>query len=299
VGGCGGLTRHTLTGKWLDEGSSARYPYDMADPIPSFDSPPINEVVMGLQYHPIRQFNVQQCLDYWLRIRDRYPKIEDQAPLLHVKEAQTPFAMGADVDEHIVKLSKLSPRYWLIDKSGNELIQVQQDRFLRNWRQIQGDENYPRFDPLFEHFWREWQIFREFVRGGKLGEIKVDQCELSYINHIVPDQEWSGFSGLPDVFSVLQHQERKAFLPAPELFNWQSRYALPDSIGRLHVEVGPTFRARDLKLVISFTLTARGEASETSDDKLKAWFCSAHEWIVRGFEELTTSTMHKVWRKVT
>src|SRR5438477_59639 len=116
----------------------------MPEPIPSFDRPPINEVVMGLQFHPIKQLKVQQFLDYWSRVRDRYPSIEDQVPLPHQKES----SIKPDADERILQLgNKLpAPRYWLLDKSGNELIQVQQDRFLRNWRQIRGDEVYPRFD---------------------------------------------------------------------------------------------------------------------------------------------------------
>jgi uncharacterized protein (TIGR04255 family) len=270
------------------------YGYDMPDPIPSFDCPPINEVVIGLQFHPIKNFNVQFFSNYWSRVRDRYPTIDDQAPVAHAKDSP----IRPQPDEHLLQVpSKMPVRYWLIDNSGNELIQVQPDRFLRNWRQVRGDEIYPRFGPLFDSFWREWVEFRKFVREEKRAELQLDQCELSYINHIEPDQKWEGFSGLPDVFSVLRKKEKPAFLPAPELFNWQSRYPLPDGTGGLNVEVAPAFRGKDMKLIVSFTLTARGMSNDASDDKVKAWFTAAHEWIVRGFDELTTPAMHKIWKK--
>jgi uncharacterized protein (TIGR04255 family) len=266
----------------------------MHDPIPSFDRPPINEVAIGLQFQPIKSFNVQYLLGYWSRIRDRYPMVDDQPPLPHAKDSP----IKPQADEHLVQIgNKMPTRYWLLDKSGNELIQVQPDRFLRNWRQITGDEVYPRFGPLIDSFWREWGEFRKFVQDEKLGAIQLDQCELSYVNQIEPSQKWDGFSGLSDVFSVLRQKDNAAFLPAPELFNWQSRYVLPSGIGRLNVEVAPVFRGRDMKLIVNFTLTARGMPVDASEDRVKGWFHTAHEWIVRGFDELTTPAMHTIWSK--
>jgi uncharacterized protein (TIGR04255 family) len=52
-----------------------------------------------------------------------------------------------------------------------------------------------------------------------------------------------------------------------------------------------------LRLVINFTLSARGKPLSTSDEHLKEWFQVAHEWIVRGFDTLTTPEMHTIWGK--
>ena len=93
---------------------------------------------------------------------------------------------------------------------------------------------------------------------------------------------------LAKVFSVLRPAESAGFLPPPELLGWQAKYKLPDGRGRLHVEMNPGFRGRDLKFVLSLTLTARGAPTGTSEESLVAWFNTAHEWVVRAFYELTS-----------
>ena len=269
----------------------------MPEKLPEYEFPPVNEVVFGLQFQPVKSLRIQHFMEYWSLIRDRYPNIEEQLPLQHLKEK--PIEPEEDGPTAAVfQLKTPAPRYWFINPSGNELVQVQKDRFLRNWRQINGNEPYPRFDQLSKLFWQEWDVFSRFVKNN--GQIHVDQCELSYINHIdsvVPDDKWDGFGNLPNVFALLQPKAKKTFLPAPEIFSFASRYPLPDVRGRLHVEMTPAFRGRDFKMIVQFTLSARGMSTGESEKEIKAWFDNAHEWIVRGFDELTTQKMHELWNK--
>jgi uncharacterized protein (TIGR04255 family) len=187
-------------------------------------------------------------------------------------------------------------RYWFLDASGNQLIQVQVDRFMRNWRLLDGTESYPRFDALFAIFWREWQDFQAFLGEEEIGRAKVDQCDLTYVNYLAIDEINGGFSGMPSAFTVFQ-KHATGFLPPPEIMKWESSYSLPEGRGRLHVAAIPNLRQRDLRLVINFTLSARGKPLSTSDEHLKEWFQVAHEWIVRGFDTLTTPEMHTIWGK--
>jgi uncharacterized protein (TIGR04255 family) len=50
-----------------------------------------------------------------------------------------------------------------------------------------------------------------------------------------------------------------------------------------------------MKIVLQFTLTARGAPQGGSDEQILAWFDMAHEWVVRAFRELTTPRMHELW----
>ena len=188
------------------------------------------------------------------------------------------------------------PRSWFKTSAGNELIQVQSDRFLRNWRQTTEIKTYPRFPYLIERFDESWSEFKAFLANEGLGEPNMNQCELSYINYLEPGQGWLDYSELPKVFKILKELP-KGFLPSPELFGWESRYKLPEGNGRLHIVAQPALRARDLKLVLSLNLTARGFPGTSSEAGVLAWFGLAHEWIVRGFEELTHGTMHDFWEK--
>ena len=262
--------------------------------LPTFECPPLDEMVAGVQFESFKQFGLQHLFRYFSQIREKYPKIEDQIPLPHVSESQ---AIRQGQPFFGVQNKLPLPRCWFLTESGHELIQVQHDRFLRNWRMMQGDRPYPHFDSLFDVFYQEWSGFQAFLQEEKLGRPKVDQCELVYINAIEIDRIQHGFGGLANVFSLLQKSGENGFLPEPELLNWGAKYHLPNGGGRLHVDATPTFRARDFKLILNFTLTARGNPKSTSDGDVKTWFHLAHEWIVRAFDELTTPEMHKIWRK--
>jgi uncharacterized protein (TIGR04255 family) len=268
----------------------------MPEKLPTFDAHPLDETVMGVQFEPLKAFGLQHLLLYWLRIRARYPQIDSQAPLPHLVEQ--PGLKPQEPAVTVEAADKLPPpRCWYLDPSGNELIQVQPDKFLRNWRLRQGNERYPRFQHLFNLFWEEWEGFQAFLRDEKLGQPKINQCELTYVNYIDLDQVDGGLSGLENAFSILCKPKQPGTLPPPELFSWRSVYPLGNGIGRLHVMATPNFRARDFKLVVNFTLTARGVPAEPSDSQVRSWFESAHEWVVRAFAELTTPEMHQIWKR--
>ena len=102
--------------------------------LPEYGNPPVDEVALGVLFVPLPDFKVPHFGVYWDHIRDRYPKCENQPALTPQIESTAPFAnvmafMSMD-------LSML--RCWFIDNSGNQLIQVQPDRFIRNWRQVEG-----------------------------------------------------------------------------------------------------------------------------------------------------------------
>ena len=89
--------------------------------------------------------------------------------------------------------------------------------------------------------------------------------------------------------------ELRPILPAPEMFNWEAGYTIPDGRGRLHIEVNPVFRARDLKITLQFQLVARGAPVSKAEKDVFTWFDLGHEWIARAFDELTTEKMHMLW----
>jgi uncharacterized protein (TIGR04255 family) len=188
------------------------------------------------------------------------------------------------------------PRCWFISADKTQVIQVQPERFLRNWRRVEGGEVYPRFRGLARAFRQDWERFSSFVNEENLGPLNVNQCELSYINMIEREAGWNELGKLDEVFpGLLRPRNPHGFLPTPESLSWQARYKFPDGRGRLHVVLEPVFRGRDLKLVVSLNLTARGAPAGGSVEQIFAWFDLAHEWIVRGFAELTGPKAHALW----
>lgn len=66
-------------------------------------------------------------------------------------------------------------------------------------------------------------------------------------------------------------------------------------VGRLHVELRPGTRKSDDAKLFVLTLTARGEPPSPDAAGLLAFHDLGHEWIVRGFTDLTTERMHEEW----
>lgn len=268
----------------------------MTPPLPEFECPPVDEMAMGVQFDPLPNLNAAHLGLFWSRIREEYPHTEDQAPLVPSIEPSEIQPSAPTVSVTALTVPRL-PRCWFVSEDKTQLIQVQRDRFLRNWRQVKGDEPYPRFGRLSRDFLRAWEEFLFFAGDQGLGSVKVNQCELAYINNIEKGVGWSELGELHGVFPFLRPREQGSFLPSAETLNWQARYRLPEGRGRLHVEISPIFRGRDMKLILSFALTARGAPAGDSSEQIAAWFELSHEWIVRAFAELTSSTVHERWRK--
>jgi hypothetical protein len=94
---------------------------------------------------------------------------------------------------------------------------------------------------------------------------------------------------------MLNEQEHRTFLPAPETVSVSARYLMPERRGRLHVTSQPAIRRVDSHQVMQLTLTARGKPESSRVPDIVAWFDQGHEWIVNGFVDLTTPTMHEIW----
>jgi uncharacterized protein (TIGR04255 family) len=279
-------------------GTSVQQTANMTPPLPDFERPPLNEVALSIQFEPLSGFGLPHFGLFWSRVRDRYPRNEDKTPLAHIVEASAPKPQKG-LSAITVQEEFPPPRCWLLDQSGNSLIQLQRDRFVRNWRQIDGSEVYPRYSTLSKLFFQEWEHFVAFACSESLGHPKINQCEVTYVYHLEPGIGWRDFSNLDGLFSFVVPRKIDSILDGPDLFGWNARYKLPGGYGAGHVKVDTVFRGRDLKLILAMNLVARGAPTGTTETDVSAWFNVAHEWIVRTFDELTNDSMHKVWGKKT
>ncbi len=265
--------------------------------LPDFAHPPVDEVAISLQFPPIPGFSVPHFGLFWRLIRSDYPKFNVQQPITNVMEHFGPGApIGRQLGLAFLELPEI--RCWYLDETGNRLVQVQCDRFVHNWRKITGTETYPRYPDLRSRLEKEWNRFCEFIRDEKLEAPKINQCEVLYVNHIEYEKGWSGYGELDRVIAALATPKAKnRFLPAPERISMSVVYPLEENAGRLYVSFNPVVRARDGKEVLQMTLTARGAPKSGSVDDAFAWLDIGRKWVVRGFADFTTDTMHSVWGK--
>lgn len=263
--------------------------------LPKFGSPPVIEVVCGLQFSPLTSMLTGHIGALWDRYKPDYSELKEAAPLPHVVEQSV-----AQQDHIKVSVSETPdlPRTWFVHKDGTGVLQVQRDRFLHNWRKVNPSDEYPSHVEVIRRFREHLNTFRGFLDELSLGPLSPDQLELTYINHIPIGTGWNSYGDigvvLPD-FAWRPSNDR--FLPAFGVFNWRTSFPFPNQTGWLHVNAKPATRKSDNHPILYLELSARGMATKTGDEAMLEWFEIAHEWIVRGFTDLTGQEMHKVWNR--
>ena len=88
------------------------------------------------------------------------------------------------------------------------------------------------------------------------------------------------------------------FLPVPRTVSWQTQFDLPDGAGSLSVSLNQATRIAGGMPLLRLDFVANGDAKAETIEALAPWFELAHEWIVRGFADLTSPTAQdRLWGK--
>ena len=139
----------------------------------------------------------------WNKFEDAFPHTEERPPLeSEVEQFAGTHPQRVKISMEIGERPPL-PRLWFRNAIGDELIQVQPSRFIKNWRKAEGSEEYPRYDrvikPAFE---RDFALFKAFTEDQGLAPLIVNQCEVTYVNHIVCGEGWETMGDVEKVFSM-------------------------------------------------------------------------------------------------
>jgi uncharacterized protein (TIGR04255 family) len=266
---------------------------------PDFSNPPVVEVALSVSFEPLNGYTSAHTGLYWNRVRDQFERAEEHPPykIPLENEVAEPTARGMNVEV----LKHLEPRIWLVNSDETELIQIQKDGFFRNWRK-RSEEPYPRYKNLRQRFEREFTDFAAFVNEIGLGRLKTLQCEVTYVNQILAGEGWQRLGEIHKVLASCSELSRADFLPDPEQASWTAKFAIRDGtdrfLGRLIVAAAPAFRRIDGHGLIQLTLTARGQRIGAGVEGVLGFFDIGHDWIVRGFADLTTPGMHDVWGRI-
>lgn len=256
-----------------------------AKQFPNYKTPPVTEVVCSLAFEPLERLSGPYFGEYWRLVKDRFPVVEEKSPLASVDDA------GESLDPDLSKLF-YKPRIWFISKSDASLIQAQHNRFVFNWRKRDEATGYPRFSAVFGSFVSELEIFQAFLKKEELGQITPKQFELTYVNQIPSGKSWEDLGDLSRVFKAFDGSIASGkFLPAPMGLAFNLNYQLPEKSGRLFVKVESAVRNSDRLPVLQVTMLARGIGSKGPLRTVEGWFELAHEWIVRGFDDLTSESI--------
>jgi uncharacterized protein (TIGR04255 family) len=255
--------------------------------LPTYRKPPVNEVVCGLLFHPLDKLFIPHVGLLWDKFRQNYPRIQTVQPIATSK--------GEIIVDSATNLPL--PRLWFINQRDDQLVQFQFDRFYFNWRRREGV--YPRYQHVFNQFENALNTFQGFLSEFNLGDLKIIEFELSYINHIPKGQGWNRLEEIDNIFLDFNWKKTPGrFLPNPVNIAWQADFPMPEEKGFLTVTLKKGVQTVDKTDLLVLELKARGPAKSNNREDLRDWFNSAHEMIVVGFSDLTSLDIQKVlWEK--
>lgn len=249
--------------------------------LPEYENPPVVEVAIGVYFKPLG-LTTAHFGGFWAVHREQYPRVEDQAPILEAAQSG------------ILELPPLR-RVMLHHSSDAFLMQLQGDLFVFNWRKTSEESIYVRFSEIKKRFGAMWASFCDFVAREQLGPIQPHRYEVAYVNHIVG--EMGSFpSQLEKYTSLIQLRPASSsnFLPAPFALAADLQFNIPEQRGTLRISFKHGARPADQKDVLQMDLTARVNPRDVGDD-LDANLELAHDWIVRGFTDLTSREAQENW----
>lgn len=256
--------------------------------LPSYKKPPVNEVAIGFTFENLDTLKIPHIGLLWERFRNDYPLIDHAVPLATNQVIPIDSATGLPL-----------PRVWFIDKAENRLIQVQSNQFYFNWRHRKDQDVYPRYENIVREFKSHLTVLQGFLNDTGLGTLRPSECELTYINQIPKGEGWEIVDDWHNVVTdFCWRKDARRFLPVPANLTWQAGFALPDEKGRMRIRLAEAKRKADDMPLLVLELSTRGLGKDKSIAAIWDWYPVAHEWIVRGFTDITSPEMHhKYWER--
>lgn len=267
--------------------------------LPNFTKPPLNEVVLSIQFAALNSLKSAHIGLFWSLLRADYPDVSEQAPIQPVFETfGTPPKPGPGIQIETFLTPRLL-RYWFERNGEPDLLQLQQDRILHNWRQ-QSDNSkvYPRYEAVKERFAKEVELFVSWLLNEKLGVLQPNQCEVTYINIVaLPDEgnihkelglltdAWMG--PLP---STTTKELEHATIQITWLFYHDEKPA-----GRVYATFQPAHLQSTGQPVIRLEITARGRPKGETVAEALDFLDILRVQVVRTFADITTPYFHQLW----
>lgn len=263
--------------------------------LPDFRKPPLNEVVLGVQFKHVPGYQQIRAGEVWALFKENFPHVQELPALPPSFETFGPGGSIGQINFELIA-GATDNRFWFLSDRKDELIQFQQDRLLHNWRKVGDQTNeYPRFEHMIRKFNDELEHLQSFFATSFGHQLTFTQCEISYINHILDDDQTNSIVA-SHWLNFLKFENAD-----PEDFSTSFRHTIlaPDGrrLGRMIVEASTARNAQKRQMIV-FTLTARGAPSASDLPATLGFLKSGRELIVSEFASLTTDSAHRAWERV-
>lgn len=266
---------------------------------PSFAHPPLNEVVLGVQFDAVPGYSQIYASEVWNLFKQDYPVLQVQPAIPPAFEtfAFTSSAGGMTWQGNVFPQITIQggaphPRFWFISREGNDLIQFQVDRLLHNWREVDGAQSiYPHYDAVKLRFIEELTRIRSYMERFSSPALRVTQVELSYVNRIYGTSD-SELPKAEEWLKFIRVGDRQ-----PESYGGSFREVVRregQPPARLHCEVS-TGADPNGRRMIGLNMTYRGAPRSPTIEAAAEFLDNGHQVVLEAFLDLTTDQAQAKW----
>ena len=162
-------------------------------------------------------------------------------------------------------------RCWFINPDDTQLIQVQNNCFIRNWRTTEQTPDYLHYDVIRPLFERDWSTFLTFLSEEQLAPPTVWQCEVAYVNNLFVVE--TGEASTTSSIYIQRGKEwsRKDCFLGPRWFRSPYPNALPKDKENLQFVSQPGIRKSVGTEIIQLTITALGKPVSSRGTDIMQW----------------------------
>lgn len=257
--------------------------------LPDFTDPPLDEVVIGVQFAPVPEYNSVHSLRIWELFQPEFPKVAEK-PMI---ETQFETFGGSNIDAgpriH-VGAPPVGSRLWFMSDDENHLLQFQSDRLLVNWRRHPNPQPYPRFEGLSEAFANNLQRLANHFVSEFSYQPDINQAEVSYIN-IIPVDDFAESGDWLSLWNGLQLNVEGLNLSFSEVINDEENRPF----ARLRHEIQSVFTVDGKRKALRLSLTYKGKPRGNDINSAMDFLVRGREVIVARFGTITTKRAHKKW----
>lgn len=256
-----------------------------------FDKPPVVETSLGFVFNKIAGWNVLHFGALREHFKTKYPFTEFPPPII-ATPIVPPVTVQWSPSESIVPLRTL-----FTDATRSQLVQVQNEFFLHNWRKTDKTPNYEHYDQILPLFQQDWNTYLSFLSTEDLVRPTVLRCEMSYFNHIVRGQDWEMFEDLPRVFRLWRGFDKNPVFNSIEFVAFN--IVQPVGRGKIQIVVSPGVRTTDGKEILQVNLTASVVPSGSEDEPLFEALAGCHQIALQSFDNFFTDEVLSKWGRKT
>lgn len=160
---------------------------------PQFDHPPVVELVLAVEFVPSSELSTLRMLQLYMQTWSAtYSRILEQPPLPPAGPEPGNLLAGAGLR---LSVGASPIRLWMLSDDESQLLQLQYDRLILNWRRADGAD-YPSYSALREQVAERWAD----LLNGTEAPLQPVVVEATFVNRV---QVPGGWGSLGDVLASI------------------------------------------------------------------------------------------------